>query len=305
MSRLKSAYNSIQNFIDVLASEQGLAQNSLEAYRRDLVKCEGYLNKLDTSLDRASEHQLRQYISFLSEKGMSPSTVSRNISSLRQFYRFLFLEDLRKDNPSSCLEIPKPSRNLPKILSENEVLSLINVLEGETPDSVRMLALLEVLYATGLRVSELVTLPFTSTTIERQGIIVKGKGEKERLVLLTKPSVRALNKYIKIRPYFISRKSSEKWLFPSRGASGHLTRQRFGQLLKEVAISAGVDPLKVSPHVIRHAFATHLLNHGADLASLQKMLGHSDISTTQIYTHVLTKKLQEEVEKYHPFSKKK
>ena len=236
-------------------------------------------------------------------------TVARRLSALRQFYRYLVSENIRKDDPTSTIESPKQGRTLPKTLSESEVSILIKTAASQGgSDSVRLVALLEMLYATGLRVSELVGLPLAAVGEETQFLMVEGKGGRERMVPLSDSAQKALAEYMNVRGQFVAGEEAarqSKWLYPSRTSdSGHLTRQRFAQLLKDLARAAKIDEDHVSPHILRHAFATHLLSNGADLRAVQKMLGHADIATTQIYTHVIGKKLKKTVEEAHPMAKK-
>ncbi len=290
----------LENFLEMLALERGAAQNTIEAYRRDLEAAESYL-EARADLRNATEKQLTAFIHSLAKEGMSSATQARRLSAVKQFYAFLLQEEIRSDNPAMNIEAPKAGRRLPKYLSEEEVSQLLECAAGDSPEDARLYALLQILYATGLRVSELVTLPFPTFGEEDDFIIVEGKGSKERLVPVNEEAKEALKAYLAYRADFIDGDYSP-WLFPSRGKSGHLTRQRFGQMLKDLAIKAGLAPGKVSPHVLRHAFASHLLAHGADLRSLQKMLGHSDISTTQIYTHVLQERLVRLVNEHHPLA---
>lgn len=290
----------LENFLEMLALERGAAQNTIEAYRRDLEAAESYLGAR-ADLRNATEKQLTAFIQSLAKEGMSSATQARRLSAVKQFYAFLLQEEIRSDNPAMNIEAPKAGRRLPKYLSEEEVSQLLECAAGDSPEDARLYALLQILYATGLRVSELVTLPFPTFGEEDDFIIVDGKGSKERLVPVNEEAKEALKAYLAYRADFIDGDYSP-WLFPSRGKSGHLTRQRFGQMLKDLAIKAGLAPGKVSPHVLRHAFASHLLAHGADLRSLQKMLGHSDISTTQIYTHVLQERLVRLVNEHHPLA---
>ncbi len=290
-------------FFEMLIVERGVAKNTLESYRRDLLALSQYL-KSDTLIN-VSTDDLKAYLSSLHADGLSARSVARHISSIKQFYRFLVLEGIISQDPTTKISTPRQAKNLPKILTETDIGALLSTAaENDSPEGYRLTALLETLYATGLRVSELMTLTHEAFSYETDTLIVKGKGAKERIVPLGKHARNALKKYIGIRPHFLAAQKSSKWLFPSSSAEGHLTRQRFGQLLKQLAIDAGLDPSKISPHVVRHAFATHLLSHGADLISVQKMLGHSDISTTQIYTHVLQDKLQDLVMNHHPLGKK-
>ena len=235
---------------------------------------------------------------------MTPSTVARRLSVIRQFFRFLLAERLRDDDPASSLDSPKLGRSLPKILSRVEVDRLIDATQ-ELGDGGRMATLLEVLYATGLRVSELVTLPMSAADRSPSMLLVRGKGDKERQIPLSDPARVAIASWLHVRAGALPEGEKSRYLFPSRGRQGHLTRQRFAQLLKEVALKAGIDPARVSPHVLRHAFASHLLEAGADLRSVQLMLGHADIVTTQIYTHVLPEKVRSLVEDHHPLAKRR
>ncbi len=251
----------------------------------------------------AAENTLRGYLQSLSRAQVAPATAARRLSCLRQFYRFLYAENIRADDPTAKLDSPRKARSLPKILSEEEVERLLAAAhQDDDAESLRRAALLETLYASGLRVSELVGLPLAALREDADMILVNGKGDKERLVPLGDAARGALAAYLKVRVAFLAEGEQSKWLFPSRADSGHLTRQRFGQILKEIAIAAGLPPSKVSPHVLRHAFASHLLAHGADLRSVQQMLGHADISTTQIYTHVLEERLRALVQQHHPLS---
>jgi len=284
----------------MLLAERGVARNTLDAYTRDLKDLARFLGKHD--LDTATSDQLRAYLQALEKSGFSPQTAARRLSALRQFYQFLFAEGLRADDPSSVLDSPKQGRRLPKYLTEEEVEALLKVARRQQgPRGLRVQALLEILYATGLRVSELVSLPLSAMTNDARFLIVCGKGGKERMVPLGVPAVKALAAYQTVRKVFLGG-GGAPWLFPSRASTGHLTRQRFLQLLKALAMDAGLDPTKVSPHVLRHAFASHLLAHGADLRSVQQMLGHADIATTQIYTHVLQARLKHLVDVHHPLA---
>ncbi len=295
----------IDRFLEMISVERGSAKNTLESYGRDLQQCALFLKTKNIELQKAEASHLRDYMMFLHDQGMKSSSIGRHLSALKQFYLFLVSDQIRVDNPTSVIERPKPSLTLPKILSETEVKTLLETAHlDDSAEGKRLLALLEILYATGLRVSELIGLHYDSISSDGEVLIVRGKGDKERMVPLSSYALKALNAYLKERPSFLSDgRTVSKWLFPSYGKTGKLTRQRFGQLLKDLALRSNLDPNKISPHVVRHAFATHLLNHGADLISLQNMLGHADISTTQIYTHVMKEKLEEAVMKRHPLSK--
>ena len=291
----------LESFEEMLSAERGAAGNTLESYRRDLGDCGRFLAGRSRGLERADSEDLRAYLAALAAAGRSPRTAARRLSAIRQFYRFLFTEGLRGDDPAAGLDAPRRGRSLPKLLSEAEVdLLLERARERAGPDGRRLRALLELLYATGLRVSELVCLPLDAVARDPMVLIVRGKGGRERLVPLSEPARAAVATFLEVRDRFLSSRKDSRWLFPSRGQSGHLTRHRVGQLLKELAVEAGIDPARVSPHVLRHAFASHLLDHGADLRSVQKMLGHADISTTQIYTHVLDERLKALVRDHHP-----
>lgn len=288
----------------MLAAERGASLNTLEAYRRDLDQVAAFLNGRGRALADAGTEDLRAYLAQLGKAGMAPRTAARRLSALRQFYRFLFREGLRADDPAQAIESPRRGRPLPKILNEDEVERLLSAAaKSEGPSGLRLAALVELLYATGLRVSELVGLPHGAVARDPQVLVVRGKGGRERMVPLSEAARDALKAYLEVRGQFAGPEGS-KWLFPSRAKAGHLTRHRFGQLLKALAIDSGLDPAKVSPHVLRHAFASHLLDHGADLRSVQKMLGHADISTTQIYTHVLSERLRALVQEHHPLAEK-
>lgn len=250
-------------------------------------------------------HQVNAYLINLSRQGRETATLSRRLSALRQFYQFLVSEGRVADNPTATIGTPHHRRALPKILSEEDIIHLLEAARSQTdPEGCRLYAMLEVLYASGLRVSELVSLPFTAVHSNKPYLIIKGKGGKERLVPLSEHAINALEPYLALRSFFLKKAgfSGKKWLFPSHSKEGHLTRQRFGQLLKKLAVQANLDIHKVSPHIIRHAFATHLLSHGADLLTIQKLLGHTDLSTTQIYTHVVTDHLKNLVNHHHPLA---
>ncbi|MBP6013721.1 MAG: site-specific tyrosine recombinase XerD [Alphaproteobacteria bacterium] len=294
----------LESFLEMLSAERGASVHTLDAYRRDLLDYAGYLRKRSRSLANGSAADIRGYLGTLSEAGLKPSTQARRLSALRQLHRFLLDEDIRVDDPTSAIESPKRGRPLPKVITEVQTQSLIDAaatLEG--PEAVRLLCIVELLYASGLRVSELVSLPLNAVTGEKRMLLVKGKGKKERLVPLGAPAREAIKAYLQVRPRFLpALEKAQRFLFPSRGVDGHLTRRRVGQLLEDLAIKAGVDPRKLSPHVLRHAFASHLVAHGADLRSVQQLLGHADIATTQIYTHVQEERLRRLVAEKHPLA---
>ncbi len=298
----------LEAYLELLIAERGVSPNTLAAYRRDLEDTAAFLAGRDTSaravLDTANTEDLRGYLRHLDGQGMTARTAARRLSALRQFYRFLYSDGLRGDDPTAILESPRQGRSLPKILSEEDVGRLLDTVEGhDGADGARLRALVELCYATGMRVSELVGLPLAAVQRDPEVLIVRGKGNKERMVPLSLPARVAVRSYLDVREAFLPEGASSPHLFPGRGG-GHLTRQRFFQLLKQLARDAGLDPRKVSPHVLRHAFATHLLHHDADLRSVQQMLGHADISTTQIYTHVLDERMRRLVAEHHPLARR-
>src|SRR5689334_11441122 len=289
----------------MMTAERGASRNTEAAYRADLVHLEVFLARRKQKPRNADTEALRAYLKALDYVGMTPRTVARRLSVIRQLFRFLLAERVRPDDPASPLDSPRLGRPLPKVLSRAEVDRLIEASRGkEGADGGRMATLLEILYGTGLRVSELVTLPLSAVERDPTVLVVRGKGEKDRMVPLSDPARAAIASWLHVRAGMLGDESS-RYLFPSRGRTGHLTRQRFSQLLKEAALAAGIDPARVSPHVLRHAFASHLLEGGADLRSVQLMLGHSDIATTQIYTHVLDEKLRTLVQEKHPLARRK
>jgi integrase/recombinase XerD len=294
----------VEAFLEMMAAERNAAANTLLAYQRDLADFAAFLARRGTDIAAANAAQVRAYLKGLHDAGMSPRTASRRLAALRQFHRFLVAEGVRADDPMSTIDGPRIGRPLPKVLSEDEIGRLIAASRKEDgPEGVRLVAMIELLYAAGLRVSELVSLPLSALARDGRFLIVKGKGGKERLAPLSEPAREALAAYAKIRPAFLPEGQSSRFMFPSRGTQGHLTTARVAQLLKSLAVSAGLDPRKLSPHVLRHAFATHLIDHGADLRAVQQMLGHADIATTQIYTHVAGERMQRLVRDHHPLSK--
>ena len=305
-------------FIDMLAAEQGAGANTLDAYRRDLEDFSEFLGPTGQSFATAETQVLRDYLADLDGRGFKSSSVARRLSAMRHLFRFLLNERIRGDDPAAILSGPKRGRGLPKVLSISDVdRMLMRAKElSAAPDAsvtqrlraMRLYCLLEVLYATGLRVSELVALPLSASRRDARMIVVRGKGNKERLVPLNEASRQAMADYLAAIEALKTEKkknaAGSKWLFPSFGESGHLTRQHFARDLKELAASAGLAPRLVSPHVLRHAFASHLLHNGADLRSVQTLLGHTDISTTQIYTHVVEERLKSLVRDLHPLAEK-
>lgn len=310
---------SIDGFLDMLTAERGAAHNTRQAYWRDLADATMYLRReRKTDINKASATDLKAYLDDLANKihvkgenkaQIAVRTVARRLSAMRQFYRYLITENMREDDPTSTIDSPKQGRTLPKTLSEEEVAQLIKTAgEGGGSDSIRLVCLLEMLYATGLRVSELVGLPLAAISENKEFMMVEGKGGRERMIPLSEPAQAAIKDYLAVRETFIgieNKALQDKCFFPSKTSeSGHLTRQRFAQLLKDLARDAEVEEGRVSPHILRHAFATHLLKRGADLRSVQKMLGHADIATTQIYTHILNEDAKETMETKHPLAQK-
>jgi len=305
-------------FLDMLAAEQGAGPNTLDAYRRDLTDFSEFLARRGQGFVSAETQGLRDYLADLDARGFKSSSVARRLSAIRHLFRFLMNERIRNDDPAAILSGPKRGRGLPKVLSIGDVDRLLTRAKAltEMPEAsplqrlraMRLYCLLEVLYATGLRVSELVALPLSASRRDAAMIVVRGKGDKERLVPLNQASRQAMTDYLAaieaLKPDSKKNAASSKWLFPSFGESGHLTRQHFARDLKELAASAGLAPRLVSPHVLRHAFASHLLHNGADLRIVQTLLGHTDISTTQIYTHVVEERLKSLVRDLHPLAEK-
>ncbi len=297
--------NNIKKFLEMMVAEKGVSQNTVGAYLSDLEKFE-YFVKSEcnvSKLESVKKADIKQYLSYLRENNYSSKSQARKLSAMNSFYIFLLSENVIKENPVSGIFSPKIGKSLPKYLSKNEIELLIKTAKKiHTARGIRLEFQMELLYATGLRVSELVTLPFKSI-IKNEFIEVMGKGSKERLVPLNKNAIKLFEEYKNVRNLFIPKNKDSKFLFPSRSASGHQTRDAFYKNLKDIAITAGIDPAKVSPHVFRHSFASHLVAGGADLRAVQTMLGHSDIVTTQIYTHIMTERLKSAVEDKHPLAK--
>ena len=291
--------NQIEAFLEMMVAERGSSHRTIDSYRRDLVDFEAFLSCHKTALSKAKRGDLETYMRQLAANGLAPKTQARRLSAIREFYRFLFSENKIQKNPADYLISPKIGKSLPKYLSEDEVKALLE--EAEREDE-RIYTLLEVLYATGLRVSELVGLPMSALNPSEAVLRVLGKGSKERVVPLNEPALRAIHQWLIRRENRLRVGRVNKWLFPSSAKEGHLTRDGFFKHLKRIAILAGISPEKVSPHVFRHSFASHLIAHEADLRSVQKMLGHADIATTEIYTHVLPERLKKIVEKSHPLA---
>jgi integrase/recombinase XerD len=294
----------IEGFLEAMAAERNASRNTLDAYRRDLADLADFSAARRQDVGTAETPDLRHYLAHMERAGFARRTAARRLSAFRQFYRYLVLERVRAEDPSAALDCPRLDRPLPKILSEKEVGQLIaEAGKRQGAEGLRLTAALEILYAAGLRVSELVALPVGAITRDRRSVFVRGKGGKERVVPLGARAGAALAAYLPKRNAF-SAAAASPYLFPSHGREKHLTRVRFGQLLKELAVAAGIDRSRVSPHVIRHAFASHLLARDADLRAVQQMLGHADIATTQIYTHVLDERLKRLVASSHPLADK-
>ena len=303
----------IELFLDMVAAERGGGANTLAAYGRDLQDFATYLAAKRRAIATAATDDVRGYLATLGKRGFAATSVARRLSAIRQLYRFLSAEGHRRDDPAAILEGPKRGRTVPRILSIAQVDALLAAARraGEAAGlsalerlrAARMTCLIEVLYATGLRVSELVSLPASAAEREARMLVVRGKGDKERLVPLNENAKQAMRDYLALRAAASPQAGpGSKWLFPSFGESGHLTRQHFARDLKALAAAAGLSAEAVSPPVLRHAFATHLLHNGADLRVVQTLLGHADISTTQIYTHVLEERLKSLVRDLHPLA---
>jgi integrase/recombinase XerD len=301
----------VEGFLSMQAAERGAARNTLEAYRRDLEDYTGWLREERLSLATVTTSGLRSYLAELADRGLKASSAARRLSAVRQLHRFLYSEGHRADDPTGTLSGPKRGRPLPKVLGIAEVDRLLAVAaEGiEDPDrprgerlrAARLSAMLEALYASGLRVSELVSLRSSAARVQEQLLSIRGKGGKDRLVPLNHRAKAAFARYLALRQE-MHLSTGGPWLFPADSASGHVTRQAFARELKACAAAAGLPAEAVSPHVLRHAFASHLLHNGADLRVVQQLLGHADISTTQIYTHVVDDRLKGLVRDLHPLA---
>jgi integrase/recombinase XerD len=299
----------VEAFLEMMSAERGAAENTLSSYGRDLEDVIDFLGARKVTLLGAATADLSAYIAHLGRQGFAATSQARRLSSMRQFYKFLYAENLRTDDPTTIIDAPKKGRPLPKIMSEADVSRLLALASEEAAiagdnrlDRLRMLALLELLYATGMRVSELVSLPAKVLDQEGRFLVIRGKGNKERLVPLSRSAITAMKSYGEALAEALP-DTEQDWLFPSAGQQGFLARQVFARDLKGLAARAGLKSASISPHVLRHAFASHLLANGADLRVVQELLGHSDISTTQIYTHVLEERLRATVETHHPLAK--
>ncbi len=307
-----SALNLVEDFLDAIAAERGAAKNTIEAYRRDLQAYVDFLGgRSQTPLD-AGDVDIRAFQAAGAARGLKAASVARALSAIKQWHKHLFVEGLRTDDPTLALEGPRRRRPLPKVLGVAEVEKLINVAREGLDDparaprerlaTARMACLIELLYASGLRVSELIALPRSVARTKEMLITVRGKGDKDRLAPLSAPARAAIKHYRALMEEVAPGLASSPWLFPSDSESGHLTRQAFARDLKTAAAAAGIATARISPHVLRHAFASHLLQNGADLRVVQDLLGHADISTTQIYTHVLDERAKAMVRDLHPLA---
>lgn len=304
----------IESFLEMMSAERGAAKNTLVSYERDLEDARSFLLARKVKLNEATSPDLSAYLSHLAAQGFEASSQARRLSALRQFYKFLYAEGIRGDDPSGILDAPKKSRPLPKVLDVETVGRLLQQAADEAArtgpgqlERLRMAALLELCYATGMRVSELVSLPARVLAADGRFLMIRGKGNKERMVPLSRPAIAALKLYGEALhaepPKKGEKKETSPWLFPAASKEGYLARQVFARDLKSLAARAGISSSAISPHVLRHAFASHLLQNGADLRAVQELLGHSDISTTQIYTHVLDEQLRKLVQEHHPLAK--
>ncbi len=306
---MKGMRHHVDAFLDMLVAERGAARNTIEAYTRDLEDYVVHLVDHGRDPTTATSDDVRAWLASQAQRGFSASSSARRLSAIRQFHRFLYAEGQRKDDPTAALSGPKRARPLPKVMTIEEITRLLAVAAQGVDDprrplskrlrAARLACLLEILYASGLRVSELVTLPLAAARREAKVLTVIGKSGRERLVPLTDAAKRATDVYLELL-VSAGRTIDGRWLFPADSDSGHLTRQAFARDLKDAAIAAGLDPASVSPHVLRHAFASHLLQGGADLRAVQQLLGHADIATTQIYTHVLDARVAAMVRDLHP-----
>lgn len=296
----------IETFLEMMAVERGAARHTIDAYGRDLADYGRFLRARQLGVETADGAVVRAYLSELSQRGMAAATVARRLSAIRQLHRFVYLEGGRPDDPTQTVDGPRRQRPLPRLLDQAEIEALIEAARQRSgAPGLRLVAILELLYASGLRASELVALPLSALAADRRFLVVRGKGGKERLVPVGRAAGKALDAYLAVRSGFLRPGRSSPFLFPSRARQGYLTRQRLAQLLRELAPEAGLDPGRISPHVLRHAFASHLLAGGADLRAVQLMLGHADIATTEIYTHVQGERLAAAVRAHHPLARRR
>ncbi len=300
----------LQNFLDAQAAERGAAQNTLAAYSRDLTDFYEWLHRQNLDFDTAQKSDVEAYLVYCDAQGLAATTRARRLSAVKQLYRFTFEEGLRDDNPAVQISGPGRTKSLPKTLSMEDVDALLAAAENSgrnQTEQLRNICMMQLLYATGMRVTELVSLPVSSARGDPRMLLVRGKGGKERMVPLSPPALKALAGWLKMRDEIEDNavqkgKPASSFLFPSRGKAGHLSRVQFFNLIKAFARDAGIAPERVTPHVLRHAFATHLLENGADLRAIQTLLGHADLATTEIYTHVLEERLKDLVLEHHPLA---
>ena len=298
--------NQVDRFIEMMLAERGISKNSASSYKRDLLDFVDFVQ--GANLNNISPDEVREFVYHLSKKDLNPRSISRKISAIRSFYHFLISEGEMKENPAMHIDLPKFQAPLPSVLSVDEIRFLLSSCDDNSPVSIRLKCMMSLLYASGLRVSELVTLKVTDIGLDASTgkinnyLTILGKGNKERIVIINDNAIKALEEYLPIREIFVVGEKENLYLFPSKSKAGHMTRQNFGLLLKDASIKCGLDPEKVSPHKLRHSFASHLLEGGADLRVIQELLGHADISTTQIYTHVRPEQLKDVVKKHHLLS---
>ncbi len=305
MLKPQSEFVNVINFCEMIFAEKGLSKNTIDSYSNDLNGYISYLKTKSKTELSASNIDVNSWVESLSKDGFKPSSISRKISAVRNFHKFLVIDAICETNPTRNLIAPRRARTLPKFLTIDEVSILLDgARQGRTPSAIRLYCILELMYSTGMRVSELASLPLSCSIGSKEYLLIMGKGSKERIVPLSPAALTAINEYLKIRSHFLYTPNNE-YLFPSyRRAGGHLSRQRIFQQLKDHSLKVNLNPQLISPHTLRHAFATHLLGGGAGLRSVQAMLGHSDISSTQIYTHVLTERLKRLVDSGHPLNNK-
>jgi integrase/recombinase XerD len=300
----------IERFIEMMIAERGIAKNSAISYSRDLRDFKDFASSKGVSdLKSITADNIRDFVHKLSKNALSPRSIARKISSIRSFYSFLISENILKENPATSIDIPKYKAKLPVVLSVENISGLLKTSDDLSPESIRLKCMISLLYASGLRVSELVSLKVTDISRNMQNgkinnyLTIIGKGSKERIVIINEIAIKNLEEYLPMREIFIPIGSKENlYLFPSKSKEGFMTRQNFALLLKSTAIKAGIDPARISPHILRHSFASHLLEGGADLRVIQELLGHADISTTQIYTHVRPDQLKSVIDKHHPLA---
>ena len=306
----------IEQFLEMMVAERGAAKNTVAAYARDLADFTRFLATQKTTLMKVRRVGVEAFLAGLGQEGLSAQTMARTLSALRQLFAFLYTEKIRADNPTATLETPRLGKRLPHTLTVADVSALLDAARADdSPKGVRLQAMIELMYGAGLRVSELVGLKLSALQLRAGGtqvsadfLLVRGKGNKERLVPVHGKAREALSKYLAMRPVFLPPTTNHQpptspYLFPYHRAEGYITRQQFGVMLKDLAGKAGIDPEKLSPHTLRHSFASHLLEGGADLRVIQELLGHSDISTTQIYTHIAGARLKKLVQEHHPLKK--